>query len=91
MATTPCRGAGGDARYVANKTHLPDIEAGRAARVAAHRPIVSILSCSDARVGPEFVFDQGPGDLFVVGVAGNILQDEGLASRENAASSLAHP
>ena len=68
-----------------------DFEAGRAARVAAHRPIVSILSCSDARVGPEFVFDQGPGDLFVVRVAGNILQDEGLASLEYAAQFLGSP
>ena len=56
-----------------------------------HTPIASILSCSDARVGPEFVFDQGPGDLFVVRVAGNILQDEGLASLEYAAQFLGSP
>lgn len=81
----------GNARYVANKTHLRDFDAGRAARVATHRPLASILSCSDARVGPEFVFDQGPGDLFVVRVAGNILQDEGLASLEYAAQFLGSP
>ena len=50
-----------------------------------------MLSCSDARVGPEFVFDQGPGDLFVVRVAGNVLLDEGLASLEYAAQFLGSP
>ncbi len=68
-----------------------DFAAGRAARVTTHTPIASILSCSDARVGPEFVFGQGPGDLFVVRVAGNILQEEGLASLEYAAQFLGSP
>ena len=81
----------GNARYAANRSHVRDFAAGRAARVVTHRPIASILSCSDARVGPEFLFDQGPGDLFVVRVAGNILEDEGLASLEYAAQFLAAP
>jgi carbonic anhydrase len=81
----------GNARYGANKTQWRDFAAGRAARVTTHRPIASILSCSDARVGPEFVFDQGPGDLFVVRVAGNILEQEGLASLEYAAQFLGSP
>mgnify|MGYP001058644370 CR=1 FL=1 len=59
--------------------------------MATHRPIASILSCSDARVAPEFLFDQGPGDLFVVRVAGNVLTDEGLASLEYAAQFLGSP
>jgi carbonic anhydrase len=82
---------GGNARYLTNKTHMRDFAAGRAARVTIHRPIASILSCADARVGPEFLFDQGPGDLFVVRVAGNILQEEGLASLEYAAQFLGTP
>jgi carbonic anhydrase len=81
----------GNARYRANHTHARDFAVGRAARVATHRPIASVLSCSDARVGPEFVFDQGPGDLFVVRVAGNVLLDEGLASLEYAARFLGSP
>jgi len=81
----------GNARYVANKTHVRDFAAGRATRVTTHRPIASILSCADARVGPEFLFDQGPGDLFVVRVAGNILDDDGLASLEYAAQFLGAP
>ena len=81
----------GNARYRSNNTHVRDFAAGRAARVSTHRPIASILSCSDARVGPEFLFDQGPGDLFVVRVAGNVLEDQGLASLEYAAQFLGAP
>jgi carbonic anhydrase len=81
----------GNARYRANHMDLRDFEAGRAARVATHRPVASVLSCSDARVAPEFLFDQGPGDLFVVRVAGNVLTDEGLASLEYAAQFLGSP
>src|ERR1700749_4030286 len=81
----------GNARYHTNKTTFRDFAAGRAARVTTHRPIASILSCADARVGPELVFDQEPGNLFVVRVAGNILQDEGLASFEYAAQFLGSP
>lgn len=81
----------GNARYRANQVHVRDYTVGRAARVTTHRPVASILSCADARVGPEFIFDQGPGDLFVVRVAGNILQDEGLASLEYAARFLGSP
>lgn len=81
----------GNERYRSNQTHVRDFAVGRAARVATHRPIASLLSCADARVGPEFIFDQGPGDLFVVRVAGNILQAEGLASLEYAAQVLGSP
>src|SRR5271166_3515731 len=81
----------GNARYRANRTHVRDFAVDRATRVITHRPIASVLSCSDARVGPEFVFDQGPGDLFVVRVAGNVLEDGGLASLEYAAQFLGSP
>jgi len=81
----------GNARYVANKVHVRDFAAGRAARAKAQHPIASILSCADSRVAPEFLFDQGPGDLFVVRVAGNILEEEGLASLEYGAQFLGVP
>jgi carbonic anhydrase len=81
----------GNARYRANRMNLRDFAAGRVARVTTHRPVASVLSCSDARVGPEFLLDQGPGDLFVVRVAGNVLHDEGLASLEYAAQFLGSP
>ena len=48
-------------------------------------PIAIILGCSDARVPAEIVFDQGPGDLFVIRVAGNIVAPSQLGSIEFAA------
>ncbi|MGF7159387.1 carbonic anhydrase [Rhodoligotrophos appendicifer] len=72
----------GNARYVANTPNARDFSAGRAARVGSQYPFASIVSCADSRVAPEFAFDQQPGDLFVVRVAGNFVNDDGLASLE---------
>jgi carbonic anhydrase len=42
-------------------------------------------------VAPELVFDQGPGDVFVVRLAGNFLNDDGFASLEYAVKFLGAP
>ena len=81
----------GNARYAANAPEQRDYSAGRAARVSAQHPIAAILSCSDSRVAPELVFDQGLGDIFVVRLAGNFLDDDGLASLEYAVKFLGAP
>ncbi len=54
----------------------------RAELAKSQHPFAIILSCSDSRVPPELVFDAGLGDLFVVRVAGNVVNDEGLGSIE---------
>jgi carbonic anhydrase len=72
----------GNARYVSGQRDCKDFSAGRAARVKAQYPIAAILSCADSRVAPELVFDQEPGDLFVMRVAGNYLSSDILASLE---------
>ena len=54
----------------------------RAELTKSQHPFAIILSCSDSRVPPETVFDEGLGDLFIVRVAGNILNEEGLGSIE---------
>lgn len=54
----------------------------RAELTKSQHPFAIILSCSDSRVPPEIVFDQGLGDLFIVRVAGNVINDEGLGSIE---------
>src|ERR1700693_2995089 len=69
----------GNARYAANTPNERDFSSGRAARVQGQYPIATVLSCADSRVAPEFAFDQGPGDLFVVRLAGNFANDDGLA------------
>ena len=51
-------------------------------------PFAAIVSCSDSRVPPEIVFDQGLGDLFIVRVAGNVINDQGLGSIEYAVDHL---
>jgi carbonic anhydrase len=49
-------------------------------------PFAIILGCSDSRVPTEIVFDQGPGDLFVIRVAGNIAAPSQIGSVEFATS-----
>jgi len=81
----------GNVRYAAGANECKDYTVGRAERVVAQYPIVSVLSCSDSRVSPELVFDQGPGDVFVVRVAGNFVNPDGLASFEYAVKILGVP
>ncbi|HUU25940.1 MAG TPA: carbonic anhydrase [Methyloceanibacter sp.] len=81
----------GNDRYVANAPAQRDFEAGRAARSAAQYPIAAVLACSDSRVPPEIVMDQGPGELFLVRVAGNVVSNYGLASMEFAVEVLGVP
>jgi carbonic anhydrase len=81
----------GNARYAANAPQERDFSSGRAARVQGQYPIATILSCADSRLAPEFAFDQGPGDLFVIRVAGNIVNPDLLASLEYGAQFLGVP
>jgi carbonic anhydrase len=81
----------GNARYVANTAVNRELSAGRAARAQAQYPIAAILSCADSRVAPELAFDQGPGELFVVRVAGNFVNDDGVASLEYGVQFLGVP
>jgi carbonic anhydrase len=78
----------GNSRYVANQPRERDFSAGRASRALGQAPFAAILACADSRVAPELAFDQGPGDLFVVRVAGNFVTDEGLGSLEFGAAVL---
>ena len=51
-------------------------------------PYAIIISCSDSRVMPESIFNAGIGDLFVIRVAGNVMDDHQLGSVEYAAHHL---
>lgn len=81
----------GNARYAANAPNERDFSATRAARAGAQFPIAAVVSCSDSRVVPDLVFDQSPGDLFVVRLAGNIVNDDAFASLEYAVKFLGAP
>lgn len=79
----------GNQRYVAGQLTHPNQTVTRREEVAkGQKPFAVILSCADSRVGPEVVFDQGLGDLFVVRVAGNIIDNAGLGSIEYAVEHL---
>jgi carbonic anhydrase len=81
----------GNARYMRNQVDLKDFNAGRAARAEAQYPIAAILGCADSRVSAEFIFDQGPGDLFICRVAGNYMNVDILASLEYGVEVLGAP
>lgn len=51
-------------------------------------PYVIIITCSDSRVIPEHIFSAGIGELFVIRVAGNVLDNHQLGSIEYAAEHL---
>lgn len=51
-------------------------------------PWAIVVCCSDSRVIPEQIFDAGLGELFVIRVAGNVLDDHQLGSIEYAAEHL---
>jgi carbonic anhydrase len=57
----------------------------------AQRPYATILACSDSRVAPEWIFDAGLGELFVVRVAGNGMSAEIAGSLQYAGSYLETP
>jgi carbonic anhydrase len=73
----------GNGRYTSGSLQHPGQSTERRTELAkTQHPYAAIVSCSDSRVPPEIVFDQGLGDLFVVRVAGNVINDEGLGSIE---------
>lgn len=54
----------------------------------AQHPFAVVLTCSDSRVSPEILFDQGIGDLFVIRNAGNLISDIDMGSIEYAVEHL---
>jgi len=79
----------GNGRYTSGNLEHPGQTTERRAELTKDQhPFAVILSCSDSRVPPEIVFDQGLGDLFVVRVAGNVIDDHGLGSIEYAVDHL---
>jgi len=81
----------GNRRYVEGVARRHDFKAEREALSMGQNPFAGILSCADSRVAPEYAFDTGRGDLFVVRVAGNFATDDGIASFEYAVQALSTP
>ena len=79
----------GNNRYVNNKSEHPNRSEERRKEISLEQsPFAIIVACSDSRVAPEIIFDDGLGDLFVVRVAGNIIGPTQLESIEYSALHL---
>jgi carbonic anhydrase len=74
----------GNARFVAHNltSFAEDLNLINSGATETHEPFAAILSCADARVSPEIIFDQVMGDLFITRVAGNLATPEIIASIE---------
>lgn len=82
----------GNERYVSGAPAHPNRTAARRAETTGgQHPIAAVVTCSDSRVPPEILFDQGIGDIFVIRVAGNIAGDAVVGSVEYAADHLGVP
>ena len=79
----------GNRRFTEDKLEHPNrsVEA-REATIDTHEPDAAVLSCSDARVSPDIIFDTGIGDLFTVRTAGQVIDDAVIASLEYAVDVL---
>lgn len=82
----------GNKRFIENHPIHPDqrLTYLRELKKGQH-PFAIVVGCSDSRVPPELVFDQGFGDLFVIRTAGNVIGDYELGSIEYAAEHLHTP
>lgn len=82
----------GNERFTSGKPEYPHEGAARRAEtVAGQHPIATVISCSDSRVPPEILFDEGIGDLFVIRVIGNIGSVDEAGSAEYGVEHLETP
>jgi len=75
----------GNLRFATSEVSQGKPTAARRTETAqAQHPFAIIVACADSRSGPELVFDQNLGELFVVRTAGNLIDDHALGSIEYA-------
>jgi carbonic anhydrase len=84
----------GNERFVSGKLNsvtADEIAQRRAELSKGQKPFAVVVCCSDSRVGPEIVFDQELGNIFVVRTAGQVLDAAGIGSIEYAVAHLGSP
>jgi len=82
----------GNLRYAeGNASHPHQSLERRAELISGQQPFAVILGCSDSRIPPELIFDQGLGDVFVIRTAGEVVDNASLASIEYAVDHLGVP
>lgn len=80
----------GNKKYLNSDTSRGDISLANRVRTCrdGQTPYAIIIACSDSRVIPESIFSAGIGELFVIRVAGNVIDNHQLGSIEYAAEHL---
>jgi carbonic anhydrase len=83
----------GNKRYVSGKLASKDLGNSKRMELSTkgQKPFAIVITCSDSRVPPELLFDQGLGDIFVIRVAGNVVDSIALGSIEYGAEHLHAP
>jgi carbonic anhydrase len=82
----------GNKRFISGEVSKKDIGEKRRQELAkGQQPFATVLSCADSRVAPEIIFDQGLGDIFIVRVAGNVVESTTLGSIEYGVEHLHTP
>lgn len=74
----------GNERFVQNRNrerdHLRDVDF----TAKGQYPIAAIVGCMDSRAPLALIFDQGVGDIFAIGIAGNVINPDIIGSLEYA-------
>ncbi len=78
----------GNQRYRGGAPSQKNFAEERAALAQGQKPYAIIVTCADSRVPPEILFDESLGKLFVIRVAGNVMDPVVLGSIEYAAEHL---
>jgi len=82
----------GNARFSSGNASHPDQTFERRSElVAGQQPFAVVVGCSDSRIPPEVIFDQGLGDIFVIRTAGQVMDNVTIASVEYAVEHLGVP
>jgi carbonic anhydrase len=82
----------GNKRYVSGQLIKKDLgDTKRKELLKGQKPFATVITCSDSRVPPELLFDQGLGDIFIIRVAGNVVDPIELGSIEYGVEHLHTP
>lgn len=81
----------GNKRFFGGAMEQKNFQARREELRSGQHPFATVVSCSDSRIVPEYIFDVGLGDIFTVVTAGNVLDKIGIGSVEYAVGHLHTP
>lgn len=82
----------GNERFVNDKSELINVSSERRSQLEdGQSPYAVVITCSDSRVSPTNVFNTGLGEIFEIGIAGNVLDTDALGSIEYGAEHAGAP